>query len=87
MNMIQGKTINGGAFVVEECVFVNSVLRDCDLFYSGGDFEYVNTTFENCRWHFRGPALKTIQLGQTIGMIQPQQQMPPPSPVSKAKMN
>jgi hypothetical protein len=85
MNKYEGKTLTNATFVVEESFFINCVLRDCDLFYSGGDYDWMNARFENCRWHFRGPALKTMQMMQQIGMVQPQ--VLPPSPASGSKMN
>ena len=87
MTRYEGKTFTKSAFVIEESYFINCVLRECDLFYSGGDSEWMNTMFENCHWHFRGPALKTIQLAQMLGMLPPPQMAPPPSPQSKSKMN
>ena len=86
MNKYEGKTLVKATFVVEESFFLNCVLRDCDLFYSGGDSEWINVQFDNCRWHFRGPALKTIQTMQQIGMLKPAQ-IPVPSPVSSSKPN
>ena len=82
----EGQTFEKQSFVVEESFFVNCVLRDCDLFYSGGDSAWMNTQFENCRWHFRGPALKTIQIAQQLGMLK-QPQTPIPFPASTSKMN
>jgi hypothetical protein len=73
MTKYEGKTLTKAVFVVEECCFINCELKDCDLFYGGGDFELLNVKIDNCRWHFRGQALKTIQLQQTIGMLQPVQ--------------
>jgi hypothetical protein len=61
-------------------------LRDCDLFYSGGDVQWEQAQFENCRWHFRGPALRTMQLLQMIGLLKPNQ-VPPQAPASSSKMN
>ena len=78
MTKYEGKTLSKAVFVVEECCFINCTLIDCDLFYAGGDFEMPNVRFENCRWHFQGKALKTIQLQQTIGMLKPIQLPPPP---------
>jgi hypothetical protein len=78
MTKYEGKTLNKAVFVVEECCMINCHLVDCDLFYSGGDFELLNVRFDNCRWHFRGQALKTIQLQQAIGMLKPFQLPPPP---------
>ena len=82
----EGQTFEKQSFVVEESFFVNCVLRDCDLFYSGGDFEWLNMRLENSRWHFRGPALKTMQLMQIQGMLK-QPQTPPQFPASSSKLN
>jgi hypothetical protein len=71
MTKYEGKTLAKAVFVVEDCCFLNCELKDCDLFYSGGDFDFVNLKMNDCRWHFRGPALKTIQLQQMIGMMKP----------------
>lgn len=69
MTKYEGKTLTKAVLVIEEVCLVNCELHDCDLFYSGGDFELGNVKFERCRWHFRGQALKTIQLQHTIGML------------------
>jgi len=82
----EGETFEKQAFVVEESFFVNCALKECDLFYSGGDFEWINTSFDHCPWHFRGIALKTIQLMQQIGMLK-QPQIPPSFPASSSKPN
>jgi hypothetical protein len=84
MTKYEGKTLSKAIFVVEECCIINCTLIDCDFFYSGGDFELVNVRFENCRWHFRSQALKTIQLQQMIGML-PNVQLPPPPMGDSAK--
>jgi hypothetical protein len=82
----EGKTLEKQAFVLEEVVFVNCILKDCDLFYSGGDSEWIGAQFQNCRWHWRGPALKTIQMAQLLGMMKPPQ-APPLFPASSSKLN
>lgn len=89
MDMItkyQGKTFKDGAFELEECFFLNCVLVECDLFYSGGDFEMVSTRIENCRWHPRGPAAKTMQLLQMAGMLKVGP-LPVPMKVEMGKVN
>ena len=79
----ENQTFEKKAFVIEECFFVNCVVRDCDVFYSGGDFEWENVQWDQCRFHFRGPALKTLQLFQTMGMLKPgQTPIPPPTKTS-----
>ncbi|MGB9030703.1 MAG: hypothetical protein WCC27_11340 [Acidobacteriaceae bacterium] len=82
----ENQTFENMAFLLEECFFVNCVLKECDLFYSGGDADWTNVRWENCRWHFRGPALKTIQLLQVTGAL-PRQQPPPTVLASSSKMN
>jgi len=82
----ENKELKGIVFVMEDCLFVNCVLRDCDLFYSGGDVEWTNLRFENCRWHFRGAALKTVQLAHQLGMLKQGQTLPVP-PVNNQTVN
>jgi hypothetical protein len=68
----EGKSLTKAVFVVEECCFVNCELKDCDLFYSGGDFDMMGELkLDNCRWHFRGEAARTMGLMQRIGMMRP----------------
>ena len=69
MQTYKRQTLEGKSLVLEEVAFIECVLRDCDLFYSGGDFEWQNTTFENCRFHWRGPAKNTFSLFQTFGLL------------------
>lgn len=75
------------AFVVEESFFVNCVLNDCDLFYSGGDFEWVNASFVNCRWHWRGPASQAFRIFQSLGMLKEQAAIPPDIQKLNSKLN
>lgn len=86
MTKYEGKTLNKATFVLEECFFLNCVLTDCDLFYSGGDVEAVSSRFDNCRVHFRGAALKTVQTLQTMGMLK-LGPLPLPLKVEMAKVN
>jgi hypothetical protein len=71
----ENQTIVGQIFRVEECWFVNCVLKNCVLYYSGGAFELENSRMENCQWKFQGPAQQTIALMTSIGLlpIQPSQ--------------
>jgi hypothetical protein len=86
MTKYDGKNLTKATLVMEECLFINCVLDDCDVFYSGGDVEWVNLRFENCRWHFRGAALKTVQTLQQIGMLK-MGPLPVPIAVPDAKVN
>lgn len=84
--LYKGQSIQKRSFDLDECFFVNCVLKDCDIFYSGGDAQWQDTNFENCRWHFRGPALRTIGLAQILGLMKPPSAAPQP-PGSNLKMN
>jgi hypothetical protein len=83
METFRNQAFEGKSFILDQVVFVNCALRNCDLFYAGGDFEWVNTRFEDCRFHWRGAARNTLALLQVIGMLpppaQPQAVIPPPS--------
>jgi hypothetical protein len=86
MTKYEGKTLSKAVFILEDCFFAHCVISDSDLFYSGGDVEWVETKFENCRVHFRGAAQKTVQTLQQIGMLKVGP-LPIPSPVNNAKAN
>jgi hypothetical protein len=65
----EGMTLTKKTFHLDECVFINCVLKECHIIYDGGDVEIPGTRFENAFFHFRGQALKTIQALQMIGML------------------
>jgi len=83
MTRYDNQQFKSKTFVVEECYFINCTLSECDLFFSGGDSEWINTTFHNCRWHWRGPAGATIRLAQLLGMLKE----PTTIPVELQKLN
>jgi len=85
IKVYQGKTLNDQSFVLEDCVFLDCVLKNCDLFFSGGDTEWANTRFEGCRFHWRGSAKSTIAMLQVMGVLplQPPQPTPPASTANK----
>lgn len=87
MKIYKDKTLSEQAFVLEEVVFIECMLKNCDLFYSGGDFEFVNLKMENCRFHWKGAAKSSALLFQTIGMLREQSQVPPQISMSSQKPN
>ncbi len=69
MDTYRNQTFQGKSFILENVAFLKCKLSDCDLYYSGGDFEWAETSFESCRFHWRGPAKNTLALLQTMGML------------------
>jgi hypothetical protein len=72
----EGRTFTNQVFQLEECWFMNCVLRECVIFYSGGPYEFSNLTFENCQWKFQGSASQTVQLLNQIGLLRAGQTPP-----------
>ena len=85
MKIYKDKNLTEQVFVLEESVFNDCLLKDCDLFYSGGDFEFVNLKLDNCRFHWQGAAKSCALLFQTIGMFREQSKVPPQVSMSSQK--
>jgi hypothetical protein len=79
MRIIRGKKFSGESFVLEETVFIDCTLENCDLFYSGGDFEWSNTKFLNCQFRWRGGAKNTVVLLIATGLLKPEAKPAPPA--------
>ena len=87
MKIYQDKSISDQIFVLEENVFMNCTLKNCDVFYSGGDFEFVNLKLDNTRMHFRGAAKSALQLANTLGMLREPSQVPAQVTMTSQKPN
>jgi hypothetical protein len=76
METYRNQTLQGKSFVLEDVAFVRCRLTDCDLYYSGGDFDWIDCRFEACRFHWKGPAKNTVTLLQSMGAMKPSQTPP-----------
>lgn len=87
MKVYRDKSLTEQVFVLEEASFFNCTLKDCDIFFGGGDFQIVDTKLDNCRVHFRGQARNTIAMMQTVGLLRGPIQLPPQATSAPAKPN
>lgn len=79
------KTISNESFLLDEVAFFNCTLKNCDLFYEGGDFQLVETKLDACRIHLRSSARNTQALMMSLGMLKAPLQLPAQTvPVAKA---
>jgi hypothetical protein len=76
VKIYRDKNMSDQVFEIEESYFFDCTLKNCDLLYSGGDFQIVNLTLVDCRVHFRGPAKSTVALLQLLRMIPGPIQLP-----------
>ncbi len=86
VKVYQGKNYHDESFILDESVFIGCALKNCDLFYAGGDFEWTDTTMENCRFHWRGAAKNSFALFQLL-QVATQQALLPKPPTSTQKLN
>ena len=87
MKIYKDKNLSEQTFVLEEVCFFDCTLKDCDLFYSGGDIGIVNLKLDGCRIHFRGEAKNTVALMQILRMIPGPIQLPPQAQSAPPKPN
>jgi hypothetical protein len=69
MEVIQEEQLDGKTVAIDGKHFVNCKYVNCDVVYGGGDFSWMNTTFQNCRISFTGAAQKTMALLGQFGIL------------------
>jgi hypothetical protein len=79
MEIVENQEVVGKAITIDEKHFVNCRYKNCTIIYSGGDFAWTNTTFENCQINLSGAAQRTANLLGTFGVIPPSGTTLPPS--------
>jgi len=86
IKVYEDKNLNDQSFIIDETVFIRCRLKNCDLFYAGGDYEWIDTNFENCRFHWRGAAKNSFVLFQALQVMSQQPAAPKP-PTSTGRPN
>ncbi len=77
MQVVENEVISGKTITIDEKHFVNCAYQNCDVIYGGGEWGWVNTKFENCRFSFLGSAQKTTNLLVQLGILPPFGNLPP----------
>lgn len=78
MQTFRNQSFEGRSFLLDEVAFIGCKLKNCDLYYAGGDVEMLDTGLESCHFHWRGPARNTMALLQSLGMLRvPNQRQTP----------
>jgi len=82
MQVIENKNDTGVTVALDDKQFVNCNFKDCTLVDTGGDFGWMNTTFDNCKINLQGAAMRAAALMGTFGMkpIVSPTQTPPETP-------
>lgn len=59
-----GKTI-----VMDGKYFSNCQFTNCVLVFTGGDYGWSDTKFNNCNISFQGPAARAIEFAKHFGIV------------------
>jgi hypothetical protein len=71
MQTIENQVSSGKTITLDEKHFINCRFTDCKLVYSGGDYGWTDTTFENCQVTLAGAAQRTATLLGSFGALGP----------------
>ena len=69
METITGMTIQGECLSIDGKTFVDCLLVDCVLEYSGGPVSFERTNMRSCRYTFFGRARRTVHFLQNTGLM------------------
>jgi len=59
MKIFENQKFVRRTFSLDDCVLVKCVFRNCTLLYSGGEFQWQDTVFDNCAFNLVGAAQRT----------------------------
>jgi hypothetical protein len=66
---ISGQTIKGEDLQIDDTAYVGCTLINCVLNYQGGAVVLDSTVLRNCKYVFYGPARRTVELLQQVGIM------------------
>lgn len=68
MQVVENKNETGTVVVIDDKNFINCRFKRCTLHYSGGDFAWTDTQFEDCPVKLSGAAERTSALMAYLGI-------------------
>jgi hypothetical protein len=69
MTPIENDTKTGVVIYMDDRYFINCRYTDCTLIFAGGDFGWVNSSFQNCKLSFEGPAGRTVNVLRMFSLL------------------
>jgi hypothetical protein len=70
VEIIQGKKLEGVSVVIDETTFIDCMMINCILEYSGGPVAFERTSLRGCRYVFFGQAKATVYFLQGVGLLE-----------------
>jgi len=62
MALFERNNFEGQILVLDDNVYSDNTIRNCTIVYSGGQFSMVGNRLIDVKWHFAGPAARTVAL-------------------------
>ena len=76
MQVVDNEVVSGKTITIDEKHFINCRYKNCTMIYSGGEFGWVNTSFDNCQITLAGAAQRTATLLGNFGVLPPSGAIP-----------
>lgn len=86
MQTVENQSKTSEIVHVDGKMFINCVFTRCQMIYSGGDFAWANTVFNECQVTLEGPAKRTAEFLSHFNLFRPEafaKTAPPPSSSTK----
>jgi hypothetical protein len=71
MIFFRDKTFIAQSVDLDDTAFLRCKFKDCDIYYSGLDYELKDCNIDSCQFHFTGWARNTFGLLASIGGVKP----------------
>lgn len=86
MQTVENEKQTGAVVHMDNKVFINCAFTRCQMVYSGGDFAWANTVFQDCQVTLEGSAKRTAEFLSHFNLFRPEafgKPAPPPSSSTK----